>query len=93
MATLLKFLDLNFVGVLQPKPMHRFSPNSHDMYTPRVDLELIGFWGVSDNNCCHGNILKYFWVLKFGDVPQPKSMHGSSPNFQDMLTERRSRAD
>ena len=31
--------------------------------------------------------LKYFLVLTFVGVPQPKPMHGFSPNFQVMLTE------
>ena len=25
---------------------------------PQEDLELVRFWGVSGNNCCHGNTLK-----------------------------------
>ena len=36
---------------------------------------------VSNNNCCHGNTLNIFWVLTFVCVPQPKPMHGFSPNF------------
>ena len=36
---------------------------------------------------------EYFWVLNFLDIPQPKQMHEFSPNFQDVLTERGSRAD
>ena len=31
--------------------------------------------------------------IKLVDVPQPKPMQGFSPNFQDMFTQRRSRAD
>ena len=54
---------------------------------PKDDLELIRFLGVSGNNCCHGNILKFFWFSMFMGVPQPKPVHGFSPNFQDMLTE------
>ena len=26
------------------------------------------------------------WVLNFVGVPQPKPMHGFSPNYQDMFT-------
>ena len=33
-----------------------------------------------------------FWTLNFVGVPQPKPMHGVTPNFQDMFTPRRSRA-
>ena len=35
MATLLRFLVLKFVGVLQPKPKHGFSPNIPGMFIPR----------------------------------------------------------
>ena len=28
-------VGIKFVGVPQPKPMHRFSPNFWDMFTPR----------------------------------------------------------
>ena len=36
---------------------------------------------------------KDFWVLNFVGVPQPKPLHGFSPNFQDVFTARGSRAD
>ena len=39
------------------------------------------FLGVFVNNCCHEDS----WVLKFVGIPQPKPVHGVSPNFQDML--------
>ena len=32
-------------------------------FLPQEDLELIRFWGVSGNNCCHGNTFKDFQVL------------------------------
>ena len=35
MATLIDFWVLKFVGVPQPKPLHEFSPNFQDMFTPR----------------------------------------------------------
>ena len=59
----------------------------------QVDLELIRFWGVSGNNYCHGNNFKIFLVLKVVTVPQPKPLHGFSPNFQGMFIPRGSRAD
>ena len=49
---------------------------------PQDDIDLIRFWGVSCNSCCH------FCVLEFAGVPGPKPMHGFSPNFQDILTEK-----
>ena len=58
---------------------------------PQGDLELIRFLGVSGNNCCHGNTFKIF-SLKIC-VPQPKPLHGFSPNFQGMFTPIESRAD
>ena len=61
---------------------------------PQDDLEsVIVFWGLSSNNCCHGKTFKVFWVLTFVGIPQPKPMHGFSPNFQDMLTETGSTAE
>ena len=33
MATLLRFSGLKVVGVPQPKPVHRFLPNSQDMFS------------------------------------------------------------
>ena len=33
-----------------------------------------------------------FWVFKFVGGPQPKPVHGLSPNFQDMFTPRGSKA-
>ena len=35
MATLLRFLGVKVVGVLQPKPLHGFSPNFQGLFTPR----------------------------------------------------------
>ena len=46
------FWVLRFVGVPMPKPMHGCYP--------KEDLELIRFWRVSDNSCCHGNVLTTF---------------------------------
>ena len=91
MTTLLNFRVLKSVGVPQPKNMHRFLPNFQAVCTPRGSRggKVLG---VSDNNCCRGNTLN-FWILKFVGVPQPKLMHRFSPNFQDMLTKRGSRAD
>ena len=52
--------------------MHRFLPNFQGIFTPSLgaqeDLELVRFWGVSGNDCCHGNTLKIFgsqslWVF------------------------------
>ena len=54
------------------------------------DLELIRFWGYLATTVA--TVLD-FWVLKFVGVPQPKPMQGFSPNVQDMLTPRGSRAD
>ena len=51
---------------------------------PQEDQALIRFGGgVSSNNCCHGSALN---ILTFVAVPQPKPMHGFSPNFQDVIT-------
>ena len=36
---------------------------------------------------------EYFGVLKIVGVPQPKPIHGFSPNFHNILTERGSSAD
>ena len=47
------------VGVPQTKPLKRFAQNVQDMFAPK-DLELIRIWGISGNNCCHGNALN-FW--------------------------------
>ena len=58
MATLKDFRVLKFVGFPQTKPLHRFSPNFQGSL-PQEDLELIRFWGVSGNNCCHGNTLRF----------------------------------
>ena len=49
------------------------------------DLELIRFGGGGGGG--GGQHFEYFWVLTFVGVPQPKPVHGFSPNFQDMLTE------
>ena len=35
MATLLKLWVLKFVDMSQPIPVHRFSPNIQDMFTPK----------------------------------------------------------
>ena len=35
MATQLKFWGLKSMGVPQPQPVHGFSPNFQDMFTPR----------------------------------------------------------
>ena len=53
------FQVLQFVGVPQTKPLHGF----HQIFRiclPQDDLELIRFWGVSGNNCCHGNTFNIF---------------------------------
>ena len=52
--TLLKFF-LKFVGLLQPKPMHGFSP--YIGINIILDLQLISFWRKTGNSCCHGNVL------------------------------------
>ena len=74
-------VGIMLVGVPQPKSMHGFSPNFKVMYHHK-DLELIRFWRVSGNNCCHDNT-KYFWVLDFGVfkfvvIPQPKPILSGS---------------
>ena len=92
MATLLIFSGLKVVGVPQPKPLHGFSPNFQDMFTPR-DLQLIRFWRVSGYHCFHGYTFKISGILNFVGVIQPKPLYGFSPNFQDMFTPRGSRAD
>ena len=79
------------MGVSQPKPLHRFSPNFQGLFTPRAS-RADKVWGVSGNNCCHGNIL-IFSGLKVVGVPQPKPLQGYSPNFQDIFTPRGSTAD
>ena len=69
-----------------------FSPNFQGMFTlrgSRADKVLVGIclpllpW----------QHFKDFRVLKFVGVPQPKPLHGFSPNFQDMFTPRGSTAD
>ena len=54
---------------------------------------MASFWGVSTNNCWHGNTFEDFSILIFLGVPQPKPMHGFPPNIRDMFTPRGSRAD
>ena len=44
------FWVLKFVGVSQPKPMHR----------PQEDIQLITFWWVSSHSCCHVSALNAF---------------------------------
>ena len=59
METLLDFQCLMFVGVPQPKLLHRFSANFPDIFTPRksrADYIL----GVSGYHCCNGNTFKIF---------------------------------
>ena len=56
-----------FVGVPQPKPLHRFSPNFQDMFVPRgsrADYVL----GVSGGNCCHAMASRGFSVLLTTEV-------------------------
>ena len=79
------------MGVPQPKPMHRFSPNFQGMLTEtesRAD-KVLGVW----QQLLPWQHLRLLGLKKFVGVPQPKPMHGFSPNFQDMLTETGSRAD
>ena len=42
------------------------------VYLPKEDLELIRFWGVSGNNCCHGNTFKIFgsYLDEFKIMPE-----------------------
>ena len=42
MATLSTFSGLKFMGIPQPEPIHRFSPNIKDMFNLK-DLEIIMF--------------------------------------------------
>ena len=80
------------MGDPQPKPMHEYSLNFQGMITPRVstvDYILVGIW----QQLLPWQHFEYFWVLTFVGVPQPKPMHGFSPNFQDMLTKTGSRAE
>ena len=72
---------IRFVGAPQPKSMQRFSGCVY----LKEDLKLIRFRG--------GGIWQQdFRVLNFVSVEEPRSMHGFSPNFQDMFTLRESTA-
>ena len=85
MATLLDFRVFKFVGVPQPKPLHGFSPNFQDMFTPRgsrADYVLGGY-----------PAFNIFQVLKFVGVPKPKPLQEFPPNFQDIFIPSGSRAD
>ena len=62
------------------------------IYFPQEDLELIRFWGYLVTTVAMATLLR-FWVLKFVGVPQPKPLHGFSPNFQDMFAPSGSRVD
>ena len=57
------------------------------------DLELIKFWGVSGNGCCHGNAFNIFGVVNAVAVSQSKLYMDFSSNFQDVFYPRGSRAD
>ena len=74
--------SIKFTGIQQPKPVHRFAPNLEVIRLGEGEGYLATLKGFSD-----------FWVVKSVRVSQPKSMHGLSPNFQDMFTPRGSRAD
>ena len=77
-------------GCSKPRPMEGFSSNFQGILPPRGSRADKVF-RVSGDNYYHGNT-EYFWVLMFVGVPQPKPMHGFSPNFQGMFTPRGSRA-
>ena len=80
------FRVLKFAGVPQPKPLHGFSPNFQDVFTPRgsrADYVLRGI----QLSLLPWQHFSYFQVLNFVGVPQLKPMHGFSPNFQDMCTQ------
>ena len=55
-------VGINVVGVLQPWPMHGFSPNFQDMFN-QEDLEPVRFWGVYGYRSCHSNTFKIFESL------------------------------
>ena len=53
-ATLFKiFSFLKFVGVIQPDPMHIFSPNFQVMFDPRGSRD-DKVLGICSNGGCHG---------------------------------------
>ena len=64
--------------------MHGLSPNCQRMFTPRGSRAVQVLWGI--RQLLPWQRFEYFRVLMFVGVPQPKPMHGFSPNFQDMLT-------
>ena len=91
------------MGVPQLKPMHGFSPNFQGMFTPRGSKANYVMRGIQPQHGNTFKILECqrLWVfhslnlcpdfhqifLNFVGVPQPKPMHGFSPNFQDMFTQ------
>ena len=53
-----------FMGVPQPKPLHRFSPNFQDICLSQEDLEMIMFWRYPVPTVAMATLLN-FGVLKF----------------------------
>ena len=73
--------------VPQPKPRRKFS----GYVFPKRIWSCLVFGGIYVQLLLWKHL--YFWVLTFVGVPQPKLMHGFSPNFQDMLTKTGSTAE
>ena len=78
-------VGINLVCVLQPKPMHGFSPNFQDMFT-LSGSSVKSVFGLFDN----GNTFKIFGSESLCVFHKP--MNGFSSNCQDMCTPRGSRA-
>ena len=74
MATLSDFGVLIFEGVSQAKPIHGFLLNFQDIFT-QEDLELIRFYRVFGNKCCHGNIFGFQCLWVFQSLNQCMDFH------------------
>ena len=62
-------MDIQVVGVPQPKTMHGFTPNFQYLFVLAVAVAT----------------LQYLLVLNFVGFPQPKPMHRCTLNFQDVF--------
>ena len=60
-------------------------------YLTPNDVELIRFWGISNNNCCNGKLC-IFGLLSLVGVPQTKPMLTFRSNFQVGFTTKESEA-
>ena len=87
-AALQTAAGLKLADVPHTTPMQWFKPNFTKCKLLK-DLELIRFWGVSRNNCFHGNTFSHFWVLhlliKFWEVSGNHCCCVNTFNFLQVL--------